>query len=71
MSGVGSSDVVPVPSGAVWPFLRASSAARVAARVSSILRIDVMKSWKISAGYVPPATGLPRYSVSIGFSRSG
>ena len=29
-----------------------------------------MKSWQISAGNVPPATGLPPCSVSIGCSLS-
>ena len=32
---------------------------------------DVMKSCQISVGYVPPATGPPRYSVFICFSPSG
>jgi hypothetical protein len=30
-----------------------------------------MNCFQIAAGYVPPATGSPRHSVSIGFSRSG
>ena len=29
-----------------------------------------MKSWKISAGYVPPATGPPACSNSMGWSLS-
>ena len=42
-----------------------SLSACVAARCFSIARTWVMKSWKISAGKVPPATGSPRYSVFI------
>jgi hypothetical protein len=42
-----------------------SSVWRAARRASRIVTQAVMKSWKISAGKVPPATGLPACSVSI------
>ena len=32
---------------------------------------ETMKSCQMSAGYVPPATGAPGYSVFIGLSASG
>ena len=44
---------------------------RATTRASRILIQAVMKSCQISAGNVPPATGPPWYSVSIGFSLSG
>ena len=40
-------------------------------RASLIFFTESMKSCQISAGKVPPATGSPRYSVSIGFAPSG
>src|SRR5207247_5951781 len=65
--------VVGVTTGAVVVVVvtGASLPACAALRASRILIQDVMKSCQISAGNVPPATGLPWYSVSIGLSRSG
>jgi hypothetical protein len=41
------------------------------ARASRIFFTESMKSCQISAGYVPPATGWPWYSVYIGLEPSG
>ena len=53
------------PVGPVVPFLSFSQ------RDARILFALTMKSCQISAGKVPPATGSPRYSVSIGLAPSG
>lgn len=64
--GAAGADVYPVEPAAARPELALS-----AARCWRIESADVMKTLHSEAGNVPPATGLPPYSVFIGRSLSG
>ena len=69
--GAGGRRYPPLVVSAAGAFRGLGPAAGASARDLSIVRAEVMKSCQISAGKVPPRTGPPSKSVSIGISLLG